>query len=239
MGAGNSTADYCINEEDGLPWPPNMELVSWQRWWLLAGCMLSALSGVYVCLSYWRNPPLRRRPGSLLYYRTLCNLGFAVVIILNEILYAARSDFPTEECLTDQGGGLGADCVAGGEVGCRTTAFFVQWFLLAGESYYFAITVDLLANLFLSPFGSQSFRLTVYHCTTIGLSTVLAASLVLSGDAESGSWGPSCVVLRHVCWLKRFGVPGVSTSLRGGYWFYYIPTTLYYVSGVVAWQVAR
>ncbi len=212
---------------------PILPQVEWQRWWLLAGCILSLVSGVYVCVSYWRNPALRRRPGSLLFYRTLCNLGFAMVIILNEILYAARRDFPTAECLTNDR--LGADCVAGGETGCRTMAFFVQWFLLAGESYYFAITLDLLANLFLSPFGSQSFRQTVYHCATIGASTILATALVLSG-----SWGPSCVVLRHVCWLKRFGVPGVSvTAARGGYVFYYFPTTLYYVSGVVAWLVAR
>lgn len=239
MGAANSTrSDYCINEEDGQPWPPNMNLVYWQRWTLLAGCILSALSGVYVCVSYWRNPPLRRRPGSLLYYRTLCNLGFAVVIIFNEVLYALRGDFPNEECLTNLDGGLGADCVAGGPGSCRFMAFCVQWFLFAGESYYFAITLDLLANLCLSPFGSQSFRLTVYHCATILLSTVLALGLV-RGDYQDGSWGPSCVVLRHVCWIKRFGVPGISSSLRGGYLFYYLPTTLYYVSGVLAWLSAR
>ncbi len=226
-------ADALVNSSEAHV----LSQVEWQRWWLLAGCILSAISGVYVCVSYWRNPPLRRRPGSLLFYRTLCNLGFALVIIVNEILYAARRDFPTEECLTNPV--LGADCVAGGATGCRTTAFFVQWFLLAGESYYFAITLDLLANLFLSPFGSQSFRQTVYHCASVGVSTVLATGLVLSGDAEDGSWGPSCVVLRHVCWLKRFGVPGVSTSAMGGWAFYYIPTTLYYVSGIVAWLVAR
>jgi hypothetical protein len=28
MGAGNSTIDYCINEDSGQPWPPNMDLVS-------------------------------------------------------------------------------------------------------------------------------------------------------------------------------------------------------------------
>jgi hypothetical protein len=34
--------DHCI-DENGEAYPPNMELIAWQRWMLLTGCCLSAL----------------------------------------------------------------------------------------------------------------------------------------------------------------------------------------------------
>ena len=96
----SSDGDFCINPETSLPWPPNMELVNAQRWALLTGCILSALSAGYVLLSYKHNPVLRRRPGSLLFWRTVCNLGFCLTVIINDIGYAVRGDFPVRiyEC---------------------------------------------------------------------------------------------------------------------------------------------
>eukprot|EP01046_Picozoa_sp_COSAG06_P085239 COSAG06_NODE_31958_length_513_cov_1.270531_1_plen_71_part_00 len=59
-------------------------------------------------LSYRLNPQLRRRPGSLLFWRSVCSGGFSVVVIVNDIRYAINDNFPTAECLSNVTGGLGA-----------------------------------------------------------------------------------------------------------------------------------
>ena len=57
------------------------------------------------------------------------------------------------------------------------------------ESFYFALTVDLLANLYFSPFGSTKKRFTAYQVGTLplfyplSLPLVYPLSLPLFGDA--------------------------------------------------------
>ena len=50
--------------------------------------------------------------------------------------------------------------------------------------------------------------------------------------------GPSCTLIRHVCWIKRFGVPGQSAALWSGRIFFYLPAAIYYVTGVLSYGLA-
>lgn len=71
------------------PEPPgaqlaNMDSVMAQRWFLLAGSLLSTVNILYIAWTYARDRDLHRRPGSLLFYRAMCNLAFCLVVLANE-----------------------------------------------------------------------------------------------------------------------------------------------------------
>ena len=68
-------------------------------WWRCVVRRGEGRSSCYIMLSYRLNPQLRRRPGSLLFWRSVCSGGFSVVVIVNDIRYAINDNFPTAECL--------------------------------------------------------------------------------------------------------------------------------------------
>ena len=56
-------------------------------------------------------------------------------------------------------------------------SFAMQWFALGAESYYFVLSIDLLLNLVLSPFGSPTSRTKYYHIFVVFTSTASAIAL--------------------------------------------------------------
>jgi hypothetical protein len=125
------------------PPPVNMNSVYAQRWSLLAGCVLSSINILYILYTYVHDKRLHRRPGSLLVWRALHNLGWCMVIILNEVHYAIKG-FPSQTCLESDSP---RECVTGSAEVCRASAVLLQIFALCAESYYFMISIDLFLNL--------------------------------------------------------------------------------------------
>jgi hypothetical protein len=73
--------------------------------------------------------------------------------------------------------------------GCKTMSFIFQLTFTASDSFYFMITIDLLLNLFASPFGGSRKRMMFYQGWTWLVSGLLAVLLIISGD-----WGVSSPV---------------------------------------------
>ena len=263
-------ADFCcrtgsVKEGTCDPYTPNMTGVHAQRYTLLAGSVLTLLSCCYVLVSAWRNPLLRkRRPGSLLFWRSVGHLGLSLTIIGYDIFnYGFRAaDFPDAAALMQAVNFSGArddfPNIAGGYGGCQRMSFFVQFFTLFAEAWYAAITADLVLNLFSSPFGSQSLRFKGYIVGAIAVSFITAYVLVTGqcDPADEGcdalenftdeDWGNSCIVMRHICWYKRFAVPtaGRSFTKRVGWWYYYFWVYPFYALGGISlflqrWQLRK
>ena len=262
-------ADFCcrtgsVKEGTCDPYTPNMTGVHAQRYTLLAGSVLTLLSCSYVLVSAWRNPLLRkRRPGSLLFWRSVGHLGLSLTIIGNDIINYPRGDFPEAAALMQAVNFSGVredfpDTVAGGYDGCKWMSFFVQFFTLFAEAWYAAITIDLLLNLCSSPFGSQSLRFKGYSVGAIAVSFITAYVLITGqcDPADEGcdalenntdeDWGSSCIVMRHICWYKRFAVPTAGRSFikRVGWWYYYFWVYPFYALGGISlflqrWQLRK
>lgn len=94
---------------------------------------------------------------------------------------------------------------------CQELSFITQLTFTASDSFMFMMTVDLLLNLYTSPFGQQWQRWIFYFGWTLTVSFVLATLLVASGD-----WGVSTYVptkdnsddeggsiLEDFCWCVR------------------------------------
>eukprot|EP01048_Picozoa_sp_COSAG05_P005181 COSAG05_NODE_301_length_11860_cov_30.927812_8_plen_626_part_00 len=235
----------------------DMDNVRQQRWALLGGAVTTFLSTGYILLSYNNNKRLRRRPGSILCWRAACNMGFSAAVILNEVGYAIRGDFPSADCLDGRaqpdptwdppalqcGQGLDpaipcpSDCVCGTRQNCRAMSFAMQWFALGVESYYFVLSIDLLLNLVLSPFGSPTSRTKYYHIFVVFTSTASAIAL-----SAGQSWGPSgaesapgTYQMMHVCWMKAFSIRKADIANRfwTGWGYMYAPAAGYYLFGVL------
>ena len=67
-----------------------------------------------------------------------------------------------------------------------------------------------------------------------------ATALFLTRGDTDQSWGPSRVLMRHLCWNKSFGQLGTaSRNLWSGWGFFYTPTLFYYGTSIVimVWTV--
>ena len=96
----------------------------------------------------------------------------------------------------------------GAVAGCQAMSFIFQLTWTASDSYYWMITVELMLNLYTSPFGSTKKRWLFYHGWTWTISVSLAVWLLFSGD-----WGVSFdSVLEDFCWNVNFGHSGYGGS---------------------------
>eukprot|EP01049_Picozoa_sp_SAG25_P010037 SAG25_NODE_1052_length_4176_cov_3.711813_2_plen_588_part_00 len=96
-----------------------------------------------------------------------------------------------------QGKGLRGEAING----CFPMAMIFQLTWTAAGSFVFMISVDLLLNLYASPFSSASRRWIFYQGWTWALSITLALVLAFSGE-----WGVSHdSILEDFCWDINFG----------------------------------
>ncbi len=87
---------------------------------------------------------------------------------------------------------------------CEEMSFIYQFTWTAYDSYFWMITVDLVLNLYTSPFGAQK-RWHFYHGWTLTFSLVLSVWLIAVGD-----WGVSYdSILEDFCWNVNWGQPGL------------------------------
>ena len=106
--------------------------------------------------------------------------------------------------LSDHEVGQVAGQRGGAVAGCQAMSFIFQLTWTASDSYYWMITVELMLNLYTSPFGSTKKRWWFYHGWTWSVSLILAVWLMVSGD-----WGVSFdSVLEDFCWNVNFGHSG-------------------------------
>lgn len=186
-----------------------------QKWGMTLGSGLSIACILVIVVDCIRFKELRsftRRPVAPLLFRSLCNFIFCAQFMVAHIfLQTDDSDgsFPTQTC--------------------RNLAFITQFTLLASECWYFVISLDVAADVFLSPFNNMAKRMTAYHIFVWGLSGSTAVALVTTGEAGNSdffAW----------CWRKSFG----STDDTGfGFLYLYGEVVFFYTFSLITWFLAR
>lgn len=128
---------------------------------------------VYLDADCWQYPHLRsltRRPIAPLLYRSACNFVFAAQFIIAHLFLSSNDGLRLEFNAST----------------CTNLAFVTQVTLLASECWYFVVSLDVVTDLFFSPFNNATKRIAGYHVVIWSFSISMAVVLVTTGEA-----GPS------------------------------------------------
>lgn len=226
---------------------------------MVLGALISWLSNVYVVYTYMFDEKLRRATiATLMTSAAVIAIIFTSAILLQEYVFSIP---PTGPCVPKNAQDTCADPYdfiygpptwerveqtrtnylndpanhTGGRglavKNCQGLSFVVQFTWTASDCFYFMVTIDMMLDLFTSPFGSQRRRMWWYQGIVLLISLSFAGWLVFSGE-----WGVSDQsILEDFCWNINFGhKSGDSWS----WWFIYSMTTACYVMSFVASIVA-
>ena len=152
---------------------------------LFAGACISVIACTTVVAKYMRFHSVRRPPLSLLFWRTVSDLFFAVQFLLTlfvQLSVSREGDY---------------DGVFWGKLPqyktlCSGMAFFTQFTAFASEMWLLMICVDLVISL-TQPFRPLSSNMLTYH-SVVWLSSLATACALLGFDLQ----GPSAI---HICWV--------------------------------------
>ena len=234
-----------------------MDAPQYERIGLSCGCFVSLCCIGWIMVTYARDKRLHQRPASLLCYRALSEFCFCLLPLVLEFSFMVDSGLwgKISGCLSEQDRDaddlsvcidnaylpdrpIGDDSPVVGFSPCRAEAAWLQFFNLMAESWYFIISIDLVANIYSSPFSSSSTRKLFYfsYCFLI---SVFTSVYLTRGDAKTASWGPNPDLLPSMCWNKSFGTKGTARGINGGYLFLYLWLILYYSFGLVSFIIAE
>ena len=195
-----------------------------QRWGMTLGSCMSVLAIAFIWLDCWQHEHLRslvRRPVAPLLYRSVCNFVFAGQFITAHLFFT-----------TDGVGGPDQRLEFSPST-CARLAFVTQVTLLASECWYFVVSLDVVTDLFFSPFNNAIHRVAGYHVVIWTFSIAMAIVLVTTKEAGQSSvfaW----------CWRKSFASEAQSGE-RGTLDFLYLygPVVIFYMFSLVVWFLAR
>ena len=156
--------------------------------------LFSLLLSLTVILSYLTFPTLRQHPNSFVFWRSLCDVLYSLQFIVFFAIQpaSARPSF------------------------CLYFTPLFHFSLLASQSFYFTLSLDLLISL-RNPFLSLSSSPLYYlYSFSIALLTALLIPLTHSEGYRAGM---------EICWIKA----SQTTSLNVVTWaLFFVPTLLYY-----------
>ena len=113
----------------------------------------------------------------------------------------------------------------------------VQFTLMASEAWYFVISLDVVADLFLSPFNDVFKRLSFYHLLVWSLACSTAVVLITTyredGESEAGV-SPSF----DWCWRRSFADQEQEKSFLG-FFYIYGQVIFFYAFSLVVWFLAK
>ena len=210
---------YCPARSD--------EIRSTQHTPMVVGALLSLLANVYVVYTYAFDEQLKRATiAKLLASAAVVAIVFTGSVLVQEFLFRIPIDpwvpdedglrgqmpdpyqsiygWPTWEAVANareqdpnnRNGGRGQAVK-----NCAEMSFVVQFTWTASDGFYFMVTVDMILDLFTSPFGSSRKRMWWYQGIVLTLSFCTATVLRLSGQ-----WGVSDhSILEDFCWNVNFG----------------------------------
>ena len=195
-----------------------------QRWGMTLGSLISLMAISYMWVDCWQHERLRslvRRPVAPLLYRSGCNFIFSGQFIIAH-LFLAR----TPQGVPDLGLEFGKET-------CRNLAFVTQVTLLASECWYFVVSLDVVTDLFFSPFNNAVRRIAAYHILIWTISISMAFVLVVTdeaGQSDVFAW----------CWRRSFADEGQQGQRRPADFLYlYGPVVFFYLFSLVVWFLAR
>ena len=152
---------------------------------LFVGACISVVACMTVVVKYMRFKSVRRPPLSLLFWRTVSDLFFAVQFLVTLFVQLSVSRD------SDYGGVFWGKLDEYRDL-CSGMAFFTQFTAFASEMWLLMICVDLVLSL-TQPFRPLSTTPWRYH-TVVWLSSLATAWALLAFDLQ----GPSAI---HICWV--------------------------------------
>lgn len=166
---------------------------------LACGSVLSLFGTCMVFLSYYHVVPWRKHPSPLILYRTLADMIFSLVLLINAVHSGSTpgENHYFDDELNDQ------------EMhSCASISFVLQFAIFTSECWLLTFSVDLLKSL-TNPFSSYQWNLKQYHLVvwTVGL---------LSAFALVGNKPCQGIVTAGVCWINIQG------AFSGCLWGYYL-----------------
>lgn len=173
--------------------------------YLLYGASVSLLFCALVLLSYVQVVPWRKHPSPLIFYRTVANSVFSLVLILNAFHVGQDPDATDDELSDDDG--------------CIVLSGVTQFALFTAEIWMAMIALDLFYSM-TNPFTSYKNNLMFYHSVVWGFGLLNAFALMSHSECR----GP---FVSGVCWIN------VGSALCPCFWTYYFGwIVLFYFSAV-------
>ena len=153
---------------------------------LLYGGCLSITATLFVVLSYIQIVPWRKHPSPLILYRTISNLLFSAVIVINAFHVGHSS--PNSHSNYDD------ELSQEESRSCQSMSFVTQFAMFTGECWLLTFPVDLLSSL-TNPFSSYKANLKKYHLLVWSAGFLNALALVGNTNCQG-------IFSAGVCWLK-------------------------------------
>eukprot|EP00736_Rhodelphis_marinus_P001551 Rmarinus@m.21486 len=122
---------------------------------LFIGALLSTICILALIYTYKHYRTLQKHPGSLVYYRSLSDLGFSLVFLVQ---YAMP---PQDDC--------------------AMFSFILQFCALSSELWFLTLSIDMFMSL-TNPFTNYKLNRKLYHCYTWSFSFLFACILIISGE---------------------------------------------------------
>ncbi|OQR97897.1 phosphatidylinositol-4-phosphate-5-kinase (Pi-PIPK-D2) [Thraustotheca clavata] len=157
---------------------------------LLAGSSVTIVSASAVIYTYMHLPSWKKHPNPLIFYRSLCDLGFVFVLLFTELYKCSDGEctWRSSKALTDNG-----TIRVLTEEGCDAAAAFTQFFLLGSECWFAVMSYDMYTSV-RSPFTDFKSNVRRYHIFVWGFALFTSILLVALGQS-----GPSEF---NYCWTK-------------------------------------
>ncbi|KDO32428.1 hypothetical protein SPRG_22110 [Saprolegnia parasitica CBS 223.65] len=183
---------------------------------LLGGSTVTIVSSSAVIYTYWHLPSWKKHPNPLIFYRSLCDVGFVLILLFTELY----------KC------GNGGCNFSLQKNGCNVAAGFTQFFLLGSECWFCVMTYDMYTSV-RSPFTDFKRNVRLYHIFVWGfalLTSILLVSLDKAGPSEF-----------NYCWAKPVHKDTGSSSSGQTNLLWSINTTswgFFYIWIILFWVVA-
>ncbi|CAK4081961.1 unnamed protein product [Aphanomyces euteiches] len=197
---------------------------------LLAGGSVTILSTAAVIYTYWAMPTWKKHPNPLIFYRSLFDMGFVLVLMITQ-LYKCYEGRCTIEAVKDETDFYTLQIL--GENGCNAVAGFTQFFLIGSECWFFVMSVDLFKSV-RSPFTDFKHNVRTYHTFVWGVSLITAILLVAINQS-----GPSEF---NYCWTKPHNrgkteetdvLEGNTTVKRNRFWSLNVTSWAFFYAWII------
>ena len=159
----------------------------------VVGGFIGICGSMTVIIAYVLNPELRVPPLSLLFWRSVSDLGLAIRFIVGPV-------FTHHVCKTDDQYPVldyGTECC--NQERCKYASVILEFFLIASEAWFLCVTLDLLHSIN-DPFSTFQGRRKFYHLFSWSAALIFAGCTML--PEVYGFWYIGDMREYHICWIR-------------------------------------